>query len=459
MNRIGRRLAAVAALVLVIGTASSASAGTPGAWERAESDAGSNLWIPTLLRTGDGLLHVVWGKEVTGGEQYRHLTISSNGAMGSVTNVLPGAHDALHHIPKLVANGDGLRLVSSGLPESTFVQSTSATGASWTALSAASTWDQAYVSNGIGAGTTAAGTPYVGGARGDEIHWHGGTTAGTGNESVTLVGRSLYAFNLGVDQATDQVWGAVSDLDNPGIYAIQLEPSTGTATKAPHSSSGGNALTPAPGQVAIAAPPAGGVYAAYCVGYPTCQRAEVWELGTDRTVVIPGTKNMKELALGPGPGGRLWAVWYRQDTNRVYAARSNAAVTKFGAVQSLGHPSKVDYIWTLAIEGSVGRGDVVVNADTTAGTQPIWHTQVLPGLSLMANDTSWNGDNAKTVTFTVKDAGQAVDAAKVKVGTRSCTTGGAGTCKISFPKLPPGKLTAVATKSGYGKDTLTLKVT
>jgi hypothetical protein len=447
-------------LVASVGLATPASAGGPGSWERAESDSGTSLWIPTLLRTDDGRLHALWGKEVTGGDQYRHVAVRSNGSLGSVTNVLANAHDALHKMPKLVANGGGLRLLTAGLPESTFLQSTSATGASWTALAAAGTWNGAYVANGIGAGTTAGGTPYVAGAGGsDEIHWHGGTAAGTGNEQTTLAGRSLYSFNLGVDQSTGQVWGAFGDFDNPGTFAIQLEPSVGAVAKGPHSSVGGDSLIPGQSQVAVAAPPAGGVYAGYCVGYPTCQRAEVWELGTDRTVVIPGTKNMKALALGPGPGGRIWAVWYRQDTNSVYAARSNAAVTKFGAVQKLGRPAKVDYVWRLAIEGSAGRGDVVINADTTTSLQPIWHTQVLAGLTLSANDRKWDGDGRKTVTFTVKDAGQAVADAKVKVGTRSCTTGGAGTCRISFPRLSPGKLTAVATKAGYAKDTLKLTVT
>jgi hypothetical protein len=170
---------------------------------------------------------------------------------------------------------------------------------------------------------------------------------------------------------------------------------------------------------------------------------------------------MKELALGPGPGGRIWAVWYRQDTNSVYATRSNAAVTAFGPVRDLGHPQGTDYVWSLAIEGTTGRGDVLINADsaTATSTQSIWHTQVLPGLTLKASTTKWSGDNAKTVTFTVKDAGQAVGGAKVQVGTRSCTTAANGSCSIGFPKMGPATLTANATGSGYAKATLKLHVT
>jgi hypothetical protein len=101
----------------------------------------------------------------------------------------------------------------------------------------------------------------------------------------------------------------------------------------------------------------------------------------------------------------------------------------------------------------------VINAQTTTGVFNIWHTQVLPGLSLSASPTKWSGGSAKTVSFTVRDAGQAVSGATVKVGSKACRTGSAGGCSIRFPKLKAQKLLAVATKSGYRKDTLKLTVT
>jgi hypothetical protein len=62
------------------------------------------------------------------------------------------------------------------------------------------------------------------------------------------------------------------------------------------------------------------------------------------------------------------------------------------------------------------------------------------------------------VTFTVTDAGDPVDGALVKVGTRQCTTGSAGRCTISFPAMGPQELTAVATKAGFAKATRKLTV-
>ncbi len=62
------------------------------------------------------------------------------------------------------------------------------------------------------------------------------------------------------------------------------------------------------------------------------------------------------------------------------------------------------------------------------------------------------------MTFTVADAADPVSSAHVKVGTRTCTTGSAGKCSITFPKLPGQTLTAVATRSGYVKDTQKLTI-
>jgi hypothetical protein len=89
----------------------------------------------------------------------------------------------------------------------------------------------------------------------------------------------------------------------------------------------------------------------------------------------------------------------------------------------------------------------------------LWHTQVLPGLTLHADPNAWRHGVRKRVVFTVTDAHDAVSGSTVKVGAASCHTGTQGTCAITFPPtLAMGKHTATATRSGYAKATATLKV-
>ena len=58
------------------------------------------------------------------------------------------------------------------------------------------------------------------------------------------------------------------------------------------------------------------------------------------------------------------------------------------------------------------------------------------------------------MTFTVRDAGDAVKGARVKAGGASGTTDRRGRVELD---LPGRAVTATATKAGYGKDTLRLK--
>ena len=49
----------------------------------------------------------------------------------------------------------------------------------------------------------------------------------------------------------------------------------------------------------------------------------------------------------------------------------------------------------MAINGTTGRGDVVINVGDA-----FWHTQVAPGLTLKAKPSKWR-HGKKKVTFTV----------------------------------------------------------
>jgi len=238
-----------------------------------------------------------------------------------------------------------------------------------------------------------------------------------------------------------------------GIFVKQILPTAGPTTKAPQSSVGADSMAPM-GGIALTARTGGGVFAAYCVGYPNCDHIGLWKVGTDTVREVPSTKYVADIALSPGPSGRLWVAW-SDNIPRIRAVRTNVAGTGFGVVKTLGMPASQDGVYDVAIDGTNGRGDVVINTGNG-----FWHTQVAPGLSLKASPAKFKHGKKQKVTFTVTDAGDAIAGATVKVGSASCMTAAAGTCTVTLPKTTKkGTLVAKATLSGYGAGSVRLKVT
>jgi len=461
-----RSLFVVLVTTVVLGVvAGPAWAGSPGVWQKIGTDVGSSLPAPSAARTGDGYLHAVWSAQAGAKAAYAHVRISPSGTVGSVAKIFTWG--TLTWDPKILRNGAGLQVLFSGLyntdpthplSKGAFYRTTAGKGGgSWSAPARVGKWTYAYANYGTGATLEGDGTPVVGGVLNSDSYWHVGTSAADADGQFTISSGSLLDLSLATDAATGAVWASWYDLNKGGIWVRRIEPTLSAPQQAPGSVTKGSSITPDQA-VAMVAPKGGGVYVAYCVGYPSCTSARLWKVGTSSTLTIPGTKYVRTLDLSVGPAGRIWAAWMSNTDDHVYAVRSNTKVSKFGAVRDLGQPQG-GYVYKLDIEGSLGRGDVLVNAGSSGGINNIWHTQVLPGLTLTASPLKWNGGSAKTVTFTVRDAGAGLNGATVKVGTKSCKTGSTGTCKIAFGKLSPRKLTATATKAGYAKDALKLAVT
>lgn len=465
-----RRSAIVSVLVigvLLLG-ALPAFAGSPGTWEKIGGNVGSSLWEPSAARTGDGFLHAIWGLDASSSKDaYDHVRISPSGSVGTVTQF--AKWDTLTNDPKILPDGSGLQILFSGIHSSTpsdplstgaFYRTTAgSTGGTWSTPAQTGQWGFAYGNYGTGATLQADGTPVVGGVLNSDAYWHVGTSAADPDGHFAISGGSLLDLSFATDAKTDEVWAAWYDQSKGGIWVRRVEPSLTTPQRAPGSvTKTGDSLSPYQ-DVAMVAPARGGVYVAYCEGYPSCTSARLWKIGAAGTLAIPGTKDVRNIDLSVGPVGRIWVAFRSGANDHIYAARSNKAVTKLGTLGDLGRPSGA-YTYKLDIEGSLGRGDVLLNAQSSSTFAfNIWHTQVLPGLTLTALPTKWSGGSAKTVAFTVRDAGQAVGGATVKVGTKSCTTSPAGGCSITFGKMKAQKLLATATKPGYGKDSLTLTVT
>ena len=116
----------------------------------------------------------------------------------------------------------------------------------------------------------------------------------------------------------------------------------------------------------------------------------------------------------------------------------------------------------LQSEGSSGRLDLVVNVLLTNPPNPLefWHTQILTGLSLTARPDRFSHRVSTTVTFTVTDAGDGVQGARVSCLGKHATTNAQGHVKLRFPAgTHVGRHVCTATMTGYNTGKTTIRVT
>jgi hypothetical protein len=230
-----------------------------------------------------------------------------------------------------------------------------------------------------------------------------------------------------------------------GTMVRQIHPTLGPVLQPPGAIEGTDQAS------AMVTRPDGGVYLAYPRGDLNSQGFALWRIGAGTVRKVPGSKGADHLAMSTAPGGRLWLAW-RAENLGVRVVRTNQAATKFGAVQKV-KPPKGSAPYQIGIEGSTGRGDLIVNDATR-----IWHTQVLAGLTVKAGPKSWKSGTTVTVKFTVTDAGEAIKGAKVKTKSQKCTTNKKGVCTLTFVKLKHGKFNALATRKEYAAGSVRLTV-
>jgi hypothetical protein len=437
----------------------------PGTWTKISRSGVAIIGQASMVRTSDGVLHVVYPRELSGGtEMLSHTSVSTSGSIVRQNDVLPSGWATMDETPVVVNGAGGMHVLFGGMHDNGatyfdegrmyMADAASAGGAAWTLpQQAVGLSTSAYATYGTGALELADGTPVAAFVLNSNLTWHVSTDS-SGDGSFTSPQCCMYDATLVRDGST--VWagwyenGGTSGTN--GFFAMRIYPTVGTPVKAPGSSVGTSSI-PWLTRTAMAARAGGGAYLAYCVGYPTCTKVRIWKVGTSTTADVPGSKGATAIGLSSGPSGRLWVAWVG-DSKTVRALRTGVAGLSMGAVRTVGAPSGHGSVYNVAIEGSRGRGDIVVNVGNG-----LWHTQVLPGLTLHASPSAWRHGARKRVVFTVTDAHDMVSASTVRVGSASCHTGSHGTCTITFPpSLTSGKHTATATKSGYAKADVTLKV-
>jgi hypothetical protein len=447
------RRVAIAALTLVLAVLASTAAraeaaGTDG-WTRISQGAVNLVAVPALARTADGSLHVAYVTDVGTGNSAQQATLTRAGSLGGTATIAAGWTD-IDYRPRLLVAGGLLHAVlggrQTGADTGRLYDTTSATG---------QTWSTPVTVGGTSASEAAAtvlpdGRLLTAQAISSGLALRAGATASTlatpghaANASLVMTGGALYVGYAVLDTA-------------PGIYVRQIDPTTlaaiGPAMLAPGSATGGAIVFTAE-PTPLVARPGGGVWTAYCLGYPTCHATAVWRVGSAAPLTLPSAADRPHVALSTTAGGRLWVTWNRTRTT-LSAARSNTAATAFGAVRTL--PLPYGAVYALAADGRLGPLDAVVNAG-----QGIFARRIEPGLSMKAKPRHWKHTRSATVKVKVTDAGSPVRHAKVKARgkglTAHCTTHRKGTCTLHLRASKKGRVSLTATKKSYAAATGTLK--
>ena len=435
-------------VVLVLAVASSAQAGPRGQWTRLPGTV-LNFAEPGLARTRDGVLHVVYTRRNGSKEDLIHLEVSPAGTVGA-NAVAFGGWSAMSH-PDLLRMPDGslraffggIRTTNPGETNNAMNTATApASGSPWTLkLGKAAQAPYAYATGVAGAGLAKDGTPISAWSGTPGLGFHYGVEPGTADGKIPQSGCCLYTPEIAVDAASGQAWvGFHSNEDaGPGLYVNAIGPNgpQGARRLAQGSVVGKSSISPGNRTSLTGRIGAGGVYLFYGQGYPTFKTLALWKVDTAKPQLVIKADRNEHANVAAAPEGRLWLMWEQNGT--IYAARTNRAASRLGAVNAVRPPSGAS-IYRLNGEGSAGPLDLIANMQA-AGGQALWHQQVWPKLSLTGSRSGTK------IVFRVTDAGDAVAGAAVKAGGRTLKTDGAG--RATLADAPAGRVRATASKAAY----------
>jgi len=438
--RRGAVFVAVAAVLVSVG--GGATAGTTTSWSRVTDLGARNIDQVGLARTKDGVLHVVWRHSVGIDDTLRHAVIAQNGNVGAATNAVSGLRGSSD--PDLVTMPDGsLRMfygVVTPSPGGIRMSSAGPSGTGWTGGGKVSNDNN---SADPGATSDKNGTPILG--------WSSGINSyiKIGTNPDLHIGPSpsccFYDLETAVDENGQAFVAYHSNVTNAGgIFVRQIAPGLGAPQLAPQVLTGKSFIQP-DHRMPLVARQGGGVYLAYCSGYPRCLQVRLWRVGGGSIVIAKG-QDIEDVNLSRGPGGRLWVVW--QDSARLIASRTNAAATKAGAAVRVPSPPGTSSVWDVFGEGSLGPLDLLAHVSARGGLAT-WHRQVLPGLTLKCSAKKGGA------TCRVTDAGAPVAGAKVRSGGKTATTAGNGSASLA---LTSGRKAVTATKAGYSPASARVRV-
>ncbi|GAA2232450.1 hypothetical protein GCM10010401_00220 [Rarobacter faecitabidus] len=471
---------AVSALATSAGIvgATTSHAGTNGTWTRVTNDDVSITTTPSILRQGSDLL-AGWQQGSVGNSAVKVVRINAKGKAIKTSTAVSGWM-SIEHDPALARLSNGQVIVAySGVrtsePSDPFSQTVAfsrlGAGDNWAVATNESLSDSyssyhsayglAVVSSGSAVVTGRIPTstnrvtfrigiaPTIAAASGD---FHGREAA---------LGADSYNLSLVRDNASGAVvagWfiGGGSD---EGVWLQQVWPTVGQAVRAP--GSGPNAYWSG-GNIGLASPKSGGVYAAYATSPSTIA---LWKFGATKARTVTNKANyFRSVKVAAAPtGNRLWVSWL--EGRELHVASTNPTGTKIGAVrtgQSLKWGSENAYLYNLETDAYGPGLDAILTAGhaTTANQADLFHVQLLPALSVKVSPKKAKAKKGKKFTVTVTDAGSPVKGAKVKFLGKSYLTKANGKVKVTLKKKSKAKTVKItAAKKNFVSATAKVKLT
>jgi hypothetical protein len=355
------KLLAVAATALALAAPAQAAA-----WKRVTT-ADSQV---AAVRTGDGVLHVVWHD----GDDLFHTAIRAGGKVGATRPIVTGSGV---QDPAVVALPDGLQAFWSA-DDGLDTAFSPDEGTSWQ----------------LTHGAIAAGGGPVS-ATADLQAW-GGTWVHAGEDPSTP--SVDYGPGSSPQLATNKAGRTMMAWLANGVVAQRVN-ADGTPD---------GPLMTMPG------PPAGRIsLAAGAKGFFVASGPNVWPVGAGSMLALG---RGHAVSLAADAKGRVWAVWASR--GHVYAARSDREVSEFGARVDAGRVADT----VQATDASALGSSLDVLARFGGAT---YVKRVRPGLTLVARR------RGNQVTFSVTDADNPVRGARVRVAGRTKRTDRAGRTTIT----------------------------
>ncbi|MCW2955302.1 MAG: hypothetical protein JWO69_171, partial [Thermoleophilia bacterium] len=436
----------------------------PPAWT-AVSEAGADIRsTPSVARTSNGLLHVVWHSSDGATSSLRHRT-RTNAGVWSATTVITSGWNTL--------TNPAIFLVGS-TPYVTWADTAGALigragGRAWVAWLAEGAWKVSPEpvttaatlagARGLAAATRSDGSPVIAWADvAGMLHANLGF-AGPAAEPDLGTTCCVAAPNLARDAKTGAIHAVYASTlaGDRGIYARQLTPSLGAPTRLPGAGTRTASTQRTTRLAAASRLGAGGVYTAYCDRAPRCTRIRV--AGTDGRSLTTATKlsaNPESVGVASSTGGRLWVYW--SDARNAWAQRSNAAFSAWGEPVPLALPPRTSAsAWFATGEGTRGSLELIANV-SRASTTRLWHRRADPGLTVTATPTSLPAGRLQIARFTITDAGMRVRG-KVTFGgvTHTTNSSGVATFLVSSNR-PAGRYVVTGTALRYSAGTTTFRL-
>lgn len=473
--------ATFAALAVPVVAPALAQAGRPGVWTPITAADGSNIDQVGLARTADGSLHVAWQRRTPGHGVHDDLlqtVVSPGGAAGASQTI--AADWVGIGSPSLAVAGDGSLFLAAGATQTSDVGAIDSIAA-WRSVDGGASWSTPVRATqgggfaddlGLAFGADGA-TPFIGWGSTFGLYVHPGLNPETppgdfqGGNGFGCCG---YSPGIARDGASGQLvvtWHS-NATGHSGVFAQQVDQASGApvggATLMPGSTTAYGGRQETSYSIAhtpiVARPGRAGLYVAYAGGYPTTKRVVVWRYGASRSsVVATRSGGLGDVGIAATPEGRLWAFW--SAGGRVWARRSNASATSWGAITSTPVRRGTQTVFKLQGDAQDGLLDLFGAFSGSSPGVQTWHTQVRAGLTLTATPASARaGARApRAIRLKVTDAGDPVAGARVTLGAARGFTGAGGTVTLNIPAgARRGARTARAIRMGYVDGTATVRV-